>query len=78
MPFILNRTLTTNCLKPQELVKLQERTGLHRNQVSNALIKCWAIVAKCTKLVFKHSLTNKDYENLDKLLKKERVVLTEV
>ena len=78
MPFILNRSLITSCLKPQELANLQERTGLHRNQISNAIIKCWAIVAKCTQLAFMHSLTVRDYEDLEKNLEKERKLLTEV
>ena len=29
MPFILNRSLTINCLKPQEIAKLQERANLN-------------------------------------------------
>src|SRR2546423_7149653 len=33
MPFILNRFLTINCLKPQELVKIQERTNFYHNQI---------------------------------------------
>lgn len=78
MPFILNRSLTINCLKSQELVKLQERSGLHRNQVTNAIINCWVLVAQCTQLVFKQSLTTKDYENLENYLKKEMKALTEV
>jgi hypothetical protein len=65
MLFILNRSLTINCLKSQELVKLQERSSLHRNQVTNAIINCWVLVAQCTQLVFKRSLTTKDYQNLE-------------
>jgi hypothetical protein len=76
IPFILNRSLSTNCLKSLELSKLQERTGLHRNQVANAIIKCWSIVAKCSQLAFKISLTNNDYEELKNNLKKERELLT--
>ena len=76
IPFILNRSLTTDCFKPLDLSKLQERTGLHRNQVANAIIRCWSIVAKCTTLAFKISMTNRDYEELDVNLKKERKALT--
>jgi len=78
MPFILNRSLTIDCLKPQELVKLQERSSLHRNQVTNAIINCWVLVAQCTQLAFKQSLTTKDYENLENYLKKEMKALTGV
>ena len=78
MPFILNRTLSVNCLRPQELVKLQEGTNLNRNQVINAIIKCWAIVAKCSCLAFKISLTNDDFVDLEKYLKMERRALIEV
>ena len=78
MPFILNRFLTINCLKSQELAKIQERTNFHRNQVVNAIIKCWAIVAKCAQLIFRISLTEDDYKELEKCLKKERQVLTKV
>ena len=78
MPFILNRSLTINCLKSQESVKLQERSNLHRNQVTNAIINCWVLVAQCTQLAFKQSLTTKDYENLENYLKKEMKALTEV
>ncbi|CAI2199923.1 15208_t:CDS:1, partial [Funneliformis geosporum] len=58
-----------------ELMKLQDRTGLHRNQVANAIIKCWSIVAKCSQLAFKLSLTNDDYKELENILKKERQAL---
>src|SRR5436190_18692532 len=78
IPFILNRFLTISCLKPQELAKIQERTNLHCNQVINAIIKCWAIVAKCAQLIFRISLTEDDYKELEKCLKKERQVLTKV
>ena len=78
MPFILNRSLTINCLKSQEIVKLQERANLNQNQVVNTIIKCWAIVAKCSQLAFKISLTNNDYTDLEKYLKKEQKALIEV
>ena len=78
MPFILNRSLTINCLKPQEIAKLQERANLNQNQVVNTIIKCWAIVAKCSWLAFKISLTNNDYIDLEKYLKKEQKALIEV
>ena len=65
MPFILNRFLVSNCLKLQEMEKLQVRTNLNRNQVINAIVKYWAIVAKCSRLAFKNSLTNNDYIVLD-------------
>ncbi len=78
MPFILNRFLASNCLKPQDMEKLQGRTNLNRNQVINAIVKCWAIVAKCSRLAFKISLTNNDYVVLEKYLKKEQRALIEV
>lgn len=78
MPFILNRFLASNCLKSQEMEKLQRRTNLNRNQVVNMIVKCWAIVAKCSQLTFKISLTNNDYVDLEKYLKKERKALVEV
>lgn len=78
MPFILNRSLTINCLKQQEMDKLQRRIKLNRNQVINAIIKCWAIVAKCSQLTFKISLTIDDHIELERYLKKEREVLVEV
>jgi hypothetical protein len=78
MPFILNRSLTINCFKSQELAKLQEWSSLNRNQVVNRIIKCWSIVAKCSQLAFKISLTNNDYIDLENWLKKERNVLIEV
>ncbi|PKC61845.1 hypothetical protein RhiirA1_465952 [Rhizophagus irregularis] len=76
MPFILNRSLTTNCFKSLELAKLQERTELQRNQVVNAIVRCWSIVAKCSQLAFKPSLTSSDYEELEKTLKIELQFLT--
>ena len=78
MPFILNRFLTINCLKSQELVKLHEQSNLRRNQIPNSIIKCWMLVAKCTQLAFRQSLTTKDYEDLENCLKNERKALTEV
>ncbi|PKC56328.1 hypothetical protein RhiirA1_402217 [Rhizophagus irregularis] len=77
MPFILNRSLTTNSLKQQEMDKLQRRTKLNCNQVINTIIKCWAIVAKCSQLAFKFSLTIDDYIELERYLKKEREALVE-
>ena len=44
----------------------------------NTIIKCWAIVAKCSQLAFKISLTNNDYIDLEKYLKKEQKALIEV
>ena len=44
----------------------------------NTIIKYWAIVAKCSRLAFKISLTNNDYIDLEKYLKKEQKALTEV
>ena len=78
MPFILYRFLTASCLKSQEMEKLQIRANLNRNQVINTIVKCWAIVAKCSQLAFKISLTKDDYVDLEKYLKKERKALIEV
>ncbi|CAB4478417.1 unnamed protein product [Rhizophagus irregularis] len=57
--------------------KLQRRIKLNRNQVINAIIKCWAIVAKCSQLTFKISLTIDDRIELERYLKKEREALVE-
>lgn len=78
IPFILNRFLTINCLKSQELVRLQEQSNLRRIQIPNEIINCWVLVSKCTQLAFKQSLTNKDYKDLENYLKKERKALTKV
>jgi hypothetical protein len=78
IPFILSRSLTITSLKPQELSKIQERSSLRSNQVINAIINCWGLVAKCSQLAFRQSLTTKDYEDLENYLKKERKALTEV
>ncbi|CAB4390900.1 unnamed protein product [Rhizophagus irregularis] len=42
------------------------------------IVKCWAIVAKCSQLASKTTLTNNDYDELAINLKKEREVLIEV
>jgi hypothetical protein len=78
IPFILHRFLTASCLKSQEMEKLQIRANLNQNQVINTIVKCWAIVAKCSQLAFKISLTKDDYVDLEKYLKKERKALIEV
>ena len=65
-------------MKSQELAKLQEWSNLNHNQVVNRIVKCWSIVAKCSQLAFKISLTNNDYIYLENWLKKERNVLIEV
>lgn len=44
----------------------------------NAIINCWGLVAKCSQLAFRQSLTTKDYEDLENYLTKERKALTEV
>ncbi|PKK57037.1 hypothetical protein RhiirC2_798781 [Rhizophagus irregularis] len=41
------------------------------------IVKCWAIVAKCSQLASKTTLTNNDYDELAINLKKEREVLIE-
>ena len=64
--------------KATRIAKLQERANLNQNQVVNTIIKCWAIVAKCFQLAFKISLTNNDYIDLEKYLKKEQKALIEV
>ena len=74
----VNRPLAINCLKPRELAKIQGRTNLYHSQVVNAIIKCWAVLARCFQLAFKISLTKDDYVDLEKYLKKERKALIDV
>jgi hypothetical protein len=79
MPFILNRFLKAPHLKDNELAKIQRRIYADRiNLVPKSLIKCWVLVSKSMKLVFKNEYSEKDYEDLQRSLEMERQILNQV
>jgi hypothetical protein len=79
IPFILNRFLKTSHLKDNELVKIQRRIYADRvNLVSKSLIKCWVLVSKSMKLLFKNEYSEKDYEDLQQSLEMEWKILVQV
>jgi hypothetical protein len=79
MPFILNRFLKISHLKVDEATKIQQR--IHANRISlvpKSLIKCWVLVSKTTRLVFKNEYSENDYKNLQQNLETERKILIQV
>jgi len=79
MPFILNRFLKTFHIKDNELAKIQQRIHANRiDLVPKSLIKCWVLVSKSMRLVFKKDFSENDYKNLEQNLEMERKILIQV
>ena len=79
MPFILNRFLKTGHIKDNELVKIQQQIQANCiNLVPKSLIKCWVLVSKSMKSVFKKEYSENDYKDLQQNLETERKILIQV
>jgi len=80
MPFILNSFLKASSLKENESKAIMQRidTSSHINIVKNAIISCWVHVAKTMKMVFESKFTLGSYDELQKCLRKEMIILPKV
>lgn len=79
IPFIFKRFLKPDHLNSDQMANIQRRLNVNRNDlVCKALIKCWVIIAKTTRLCFSKSFTDDDYISLEHALKEECNILTKV
>lgn len=79
MPFILNNFLKTSSLKENESkIILQRIDASHINMVKNVIISCWVHVAKTMRMVFESKFTLDSYDELQKCLKEEMIILPKV
>ena len=79
MPYILHRFLKVSSLKVNDLNTIKERTkALRVDLVPKSIISCWVHVAKTMKAVFSSEFTVDDYEELEKCLREELIILPKV
>ncbi|RGB28732.1 hypothetical protein C1646_767448 [Rhizophagus diaphanus] len=79
MPFIINRFLCSNYIKNNSLTTIQNRCNITRADFATKMIvTCWKVVAETMVLVFKKTYNNDDYILLQKCLKKEMEILSQV
>jgi hypothetical protein len=78
MPFILYRFLKPHHIKTDTMNNWREIFKLRQNLIISKLLKCWAIEAKTLKLAFSITMTERIYQELEELLKKEREILIQV
>jgi len=79
MPFILNSFLKVSSLKENESKIIMQRIDTLRiSTVKNAIISCWVHVAKTMRMVFESKFTLDSYDELQKCLKEEMIILPKV
>ncbi|CAB4410739.1 unnamed protein product [Rhizophagus irregularis] len=79
IPFILRRCLTSDLLKREALMRIKERMDLRsHNYVINRIIKCWVQFSLTARMVFSRTLTNENYETIQKMLELECKMLLEI
>ena len=79
MPYILHRFLKVSSLKENYVNTIKERTkALRVDLVPKSIISCWVHVAKTMKAVFSSEFTVDDYEELEKCLREELIILPKV
>ena len=79
MPYILHRFLKVSSLKENYVNMIKERTkALRVDLVPKSIISCWVHVAKTMKAVFSSEFTVDDYEELEKCLREELIILPKV
>jgi hypothetical protein len=80
MPFILNSFLKISSLKENDSKAIMQRisTSSHISMVKNAIISCWVHVAKTMRMVFESKFTLDLYDELEKCLRDEMVILPKV
>ncbi|POG58448.1 hypothetical protein GLOIN_2v1790377 [Rhizophagus irregularis DAOM 181602=DAOM 197198] len=79
MPFILNNFLKVSSLKENESKIIMQRIDtLRMSTVKNAIISCWVHVAKTMRMVFESKFTLDSYDELQKCLREEMIILPKV
>jgi hypothetical protein len=79
MPFVLNSFLKTSNLKENESKAILQRIDTsHISAVKNVIISCWVHVAKTMRMVFESKFTLDSYDELQKCLKEEMIILPKV
>lgn len=79
MPFILYSFLKVSSLKENESKVIMQRINTsHISVVKNAIISCWVHVAKTTRMVFESKFTLDSYDELQKCLREEMIILPKV
>ncbi|PKY34757.1 hypothetical protein RhiirB3_454782 [Rhizophagus irregularis] len=79
MPFILNSFLKVSSLKENESKIIMQRIDTLRiSTVKNAIISCWVHVAKTMRMVFESKFTLDSYDELQKCLREEMIILPKV
>ena len=62
-----------------ELASFQHRMGVTQSDFAVKLwLKCWVVIAKTMAIVFKDSFTKVDYDELQKCLSNEQMLLSQV
>ncbi|CAG8659614.1 3948_t:CDS:2, partial [Paraglomus occultum] len=79
MPFILKRFLTWRHIKSDALTLIKERLNLSRvDQVATRVLQVWVTEAKTLKLAFSVTMDTNAYKALEKTLREQSRLLTEV
>jgi hypothetical protein len=79
MPFVLNSFLKISSLKENESKVVLQRIDASRiSMVKSAIISCWVHVAKTMRMVFESKFTLDSYDELQKCLKEEMIILPKV
>jgi hypothetical protein len=79
MPFLLNQFLKESSLKNNEVATIKQRINAARiSLVPKTIISCWVHVAKTMKAVFNKEFTSNSYEELQKCLEEEFLILPKV
>ncbi|CAB4440155.1 unnamed protein product [Rhizophagus irregularis] len=79
LPFILNSFLKVSSLKENESKIIMQRIDTLRiSTVKNAIISCWVHVVKTMRMVFESKFTLDSYDELQKCLREEMIILPKV
>ncbi|CAB4378007.1 unnamed protein product [Rhizophagus irregularis] len=79
MPFVLNNFLKISSLKENESKNILRRIGASRiSMVKNVIISCWVHVAKTMRMVFESKFTLDSYDELEKCLGEEMIILPKI
>ncbi|PKK61494.1 hypothetical protein RhiirC2_791723 [Rhizophagus irregularis] len=79
IPYILYRFLKISSLKENGIIGIQQRINApHNNLIIKSIISCWVHVAKTMKAVFNSEFTADEYNNLQKCLQDELIILSKV
>ncbi|CAB5300542.1 unnamed protein product [Rhizophagus irregularis] len=79
MPFVLNNFLKISSLKENESKNILRRIGASRiSMVKNGIISYWVHVAKTMRMVFESKFALDSYDELEKCLGEEMIILPKI